>query len=94
VASAPPILTAVKRSPVASQATTPATSGIRYISGAVLPTPRCSFTQPHTSQPRKADTSEAHRSRPQCSKPSCAQGTSIAVGRPASTSSGLPAKVA
>ncbi len=62
--------------------------------GAVRATPRCSLTQPHTSQPRKADTSEAQKSRPQCNQVMVAQGANQADGAQPKTTSGLPAMVA
>ena len=45
-------------SPVANQATRPATGGIRYISGAVRATPRTALIQPQTIQPMKAETTQ------------------------------------
>jgi len=91
---APPSFTALKRSPVAHQATTPATTGIRYCKGAVRATPRCSLTQPQTNHPRNADTSDAHYSRPQCSAVIAAQGAVQALAAQTSTTRGLPAMVA
>ena len=56
VNAAPASLMPVYCSPANSQATRPATGGIKYISGAVRATPRTALIQPQTSQPRKADT--------------------------------------
>ena len=72
----------------------PATTGMRYCRGAVLATPRRSFTQPQTSQPRKADTSVAHSSSPQWCQVIAAQGAAQAVEAQKSTTGGLPAMVA
>ena len=75
-------------------ATSPATGGIRYSSGAVRATPRTALIQPHTSQPRNADTSTAHNMPAQMASGTWAQSTCRPAGTDSSTTGALPSSVA
>ena len=62
--------------------------------GAVRATPRTVLTQPHTSQPRKADTNTAHSVPAQVAAPTAAHGTARPAGALTSSTGALPSRTA
>ncbi|MDZ4143887.1 MAG: hypothetical protein U1D29_05030 [Burkholderiales bacterium] len=67
---------------------------MRYMNGAVRATPRTALTQPHTSQPRNADTVTDHSSPTQTAALAEPQGADRPAGSVASTMGMLPSSVA
>src|SRR5690606_40408061 len=77
-----------------AQATSPATGGIRYISGAVRATPRTAFTHPHASQPTKAEPITAHSRPAHSTGESCDHSMPSPTGSDSATIGTLPRSVA